>query len=186
MSLSPNQLLSHAKARPIIFLSAAALLVVAVIGYLIFSKPSKERLIQNLNAQLRTEKFEQLYENADDSVHLNVDKEKFVKRMKMALTKLKAIDEKLAFQRDVATETLIRDAREGPSGTIIYGDESSFLTAYQKLEKNGKSAIVCFNWSTKGKFMDLWVLPTQGTSEEYRVLGVSAKQYSVGNQVLDW
>ena len=87
MSLSLNQLLSHAKARPIIFLSAAAaLLVVAVIGYLIFSKPSKERLIQNLNAQLRAEKFEQLYEDADDSVHLNVDKEKFVKRMKMALT----------------------------------------------------------------------------------------------------
>jgi hypothetical protein len=185
MSLSLSQLLSRAKTRPLILL-AVALLVVAVIGYLLFSKPSKERLIQNLNAELRAEKFEQLYEEADDSVHLNVDKEKFVKRMKMALTKLKAIDENLAFQRDGATETLIRDAREGPSGKIIYGDESLVLTAFQKLEKEGKSAIVCFNWSSKGKFMDLWVLPTQGTSEEYRVLGVSAKHYSVGNQVLDW
>lgn len=184
MSLSLNQFLSRAKTRPIILLGVA-LFVVAVIGYLIFSKPSKERLIQNLNSQLRAEKFEQLYEEADDSVHVNVDKEKFVKRMKMALTKLKAIDENLAFQRDVATETLIRAARESPTGTIIYGDES-LLTAFQKLEKDGKSAIVCFNWSSKGKFRDLWVLPTQGTSEEYRVLGVSAKSYSVGNQVLDW
>jgi len=186
MSLSLNQLLSHAKVRPIILLSAA-LLVVAVIGYLIFSKPSKERLIKNLNSQLREEMFEQLYEQADDSVHLNVTKEKFVKRMKMALTKLKAIDENLAFRRDVATETLIRDAAtETPSGKIIYGDESLVLNAFQKLEKDGKSVIVCFDWSTEGKFRDLWVLPTQGTSEEYRVLGVSAKYYSVGNQVLEW
>lgn len=185
MSLSLNQLLSRAKTRPIILL-AVALLVVAVIAYLIFSKPSKERLIQNLNSQLRAEKFEQLYEEADDSVHLNVDKEKFVKRMKMALTKLKAIDENLAFQRDVGAETFFRDAAETPSGKIIYGDDSTLLAAYQKLEKDGKSVIVCFTWSPEGKFTDLSALPTQGTSQEYRVLGVSAKYYSVGNQVLDW
>jgi hypothetical protein len=175
MSLSLNQLLSQAKARPIILLPVA-LLAVAVLGYLVFSKPSKERLIKNLNAQLRAEKFEQLYEEADDSVHLNVTKEKFVKRMKMTVTKLKSIDETLAFQRDLETEKWTG-----------HGDrESSLLAAFQKLEKDGKSVTVCFDWTSKGKFLDLWVLPTQGTSEEYRVLGVSAQHYSVGNQALEW
>ena len=177
MSFSLTQLLSHAKARPIILL-LVALLVVAVVGHLIFSKPSKERLIKNLNSQLREEKFEQLYEEADDFVHLNVTKEKFVKRMKMAITKLKTIDENLAFQRDIATEKSI--------GTLNGNDESLLLTAFQKLEKDGKSVSVCFNWTGKGKFFDLWVMPTQETSQEYRVLGVSGKYYSVGNQVLEW
>ena len=177
MSISLNQLLSHVKARPIILLPVA-LLAVAVIGYLIFSKPSKERLIKNLNSQLREEKFEQLYEEADDFVRLNVTKEKFVKRMKMAITKLKTIDENLAFQRDIATEKSM--------GTINGEDESLSLTAFQKLEKEGKSVLVSFTWTGKGKFFDLWVMPTQGTSEEYRVLGVSGKSYSVGNQVLEW
>jgi hypothetical protein len=81
MFLSLNRLLSHAKAKRIILVTAA-LLVVAIASHLIFSKPSKERLIKNLNSQLREEKFEQLYEEADDSVHLNVSKERFVKRMK--------------------------------------------------------------------------------------------------------
>src|SRR5687768_16727321 len=98
MPFSLTQLLSRAKARPIILLPVA--LVVAVVGHLIFSKPSKERLIKNLNSQLREEKFEQLYEEADDSVHLNVTKERFVKRLKMAVTKLKTIDQNLNFQTD--------------------------------------------------------------------------------------
>jgi hypothetical protein len=51
----------------------------------------------------------------------------------------------VSFQRDVASETLIRDATETPSGKIIYGDESFVLTAYQKLEKDGKSLIGSFS-----------------------------------------
>ena len=175
MSLSLNQLLSYAKARPIM-LMPAALLVVTVIGYQIFSKPNKETLTKNLTSQLREEQFEQLYAEADDSVHLNVTKERFVKRMKIAVAKLKAIDENLAFQVDVDGEwSMGRD-----------GGESGMFTAFRKLEKDGKSVSVAFYWSSDGRFFDLWTIPLQGTSEDYRVLGISGENYYVGNQVLDW
>jgi hypothetical protein len=177
MYISLNRLLSHAKAKRIILLTVA-LLAVAAIGYLNFGKPSRERLIKDLNSQLREGKFEQLYEEADDLVRLNVTKERFVKRMKMAVTRLKTIDENLAFQRDVATEDSL-ETRNGDG-------ESYSLFAFQKLEKGGKSVSVCFSWTRSGKFLDLWAIPTNGTSEEYRVLGVSAKSYYVGNQVLEW
>jgi hypothetical protein len=172
MPFSLTRLLSRAKARPIILLPVA-LLVVALVGHLIFSKPSKERLIKNLNSQLREEKFEQLYEEADDSVRLNVTKERFVKRMKMTVTKLKTIDQDLNFQRDTSME----------NGFL--GDDL-LIRSVQELEKGDKSVSMLVHWDVDGKFFDMSVLPNSGTSEEFRVIGVSAKSYSVGNHVLDW
>jgi hypothetical protein len=172
MSLLQTHVLSRAKARPIILLPVA-LLVVTIIGYLIFTKPKKERLINELTAQLTAGKFEQLYEEAGNNVHLNVTKGKFVQRMRTAVTKLKAIDENLSFQTDTAMEA------------GFPGDEI-LIRSFQKLEKDGKSVSVLFHWDPEGNFFDLSVLPDPGTSEEYGVLGVSAKSYSVGNQVLDW
>jgi hypothetical protein len=179
MSASLNQLLSNTKFKPVII--PIALLVLAVASYLIFSKPSKERLIKNLTAQLREEKFEQLYEEADDFVRLNVTKEKFVQRMKIAVAKLKAIDENLNFQRDMETEKSMKEIMKG----INEDAESSLITAYQKLEKDGKSVLVTFHWTTKGNFFDIDAIPTQGTSEEYRVHGVSYKHLYVGNQMIE-
>jgi hypothetical protein len=174
MSASLNQLFSNKKVRPAIIL--IALLMLAVAGCLIFSKPSKERLLKNLSAQLREEKFEQLYEDADDSVRLNVAKEKFVQRMKKAATKLKEIDGDLNFQRDDETEEMMKASR----------DDSTQISTFQMLKKDGKSVLVAFYWTNKGKFSDIWAIPTQGTSEEYGVLGVSGKYYSIGSQVLEW
>ena len=142
-----------------------ALLVVAVLGYLISSKPDKDKLIKNLNAQLKAETFEQLYEEADDSIHLDVTKERFVKRMKIAATKLKAIDENLTFQRDLEMESWTGHA-DGPYS----------LAAYQKLEKDGKAVTVCFNWTTDGRFRDVSVLPSQ---ELLKNIGCSASQAKI-------
>lgn len=175
MSLSLNQLLSYAKARPII-LMPAALLVVTVIGYVIFSKPSKETLIKNLTSQLREEQFEQLYADADDSVHLNVTKERFVKRMKIAVAKLKAIDKNLAFQVDV----------EGEMSMGRDGGNQECLLPFKSWKRTVSLSALLFIGLATDDFSDLWTVPLQGTSEDYRVLGVSAKHYSVGNQVLDW
>lgn len=176
MSASLNQLLSNIRDKPIL-LVPIALLVIVVSSYLIFSKPSKEKLIKNLNSQLREEKFEQLYEEAGDGLHLNVTKEKFVQRMEKAVTKLKAIDENLNFQRDIETEEMIKG---------INGDDDSFLiTAIQKLEKDGKSVLVSFYWTGKGTFQDISVLPNPGTSEEYRVYGVSYQHLYIGNKMVE-
>src|SRR5262249_29841855 len=106
-------------------------------------------------------------------VHLNVTKERFVKRMKMAVTKLKTIDPNLNFQTDTSLE----------NGFL--GDDL-LIRSVHELEKGDKSVSVLFHWDVNGKFFDMSVLPNAGNSEEYLVIGVSAKYYSVGNQVLDW
>lgn len=172
MSFSLTRLPSHIRAR-LIILPPVALLVVAVVGNLIFSKPSKERLIQNFNSQLREEKFEQLYEEADDSIRLNVTKERFVKRMRMAVAKLKAIDENLDFQKDTARE-------------MGFLSEDPLIRCVQELENGDKSVSMLVHWDVDGKFFEMTVLPNPGTSEEFRVIGVSGQSYSVGNQVLEW
>ncbi|MDQ3847608.1 MAG: hypothetical protein M3261_01475 [Thermoproteota archaeon] len=179
MSASLNQLLSNTKFKLVII--PIALLTLAVASYLIFSKPSKERLIKNLTALLREEKFEQLYEEADDSVRSNVTKEKFVQRMKIAVAKLKAIDGNLNFQRDMETEESIKKIMKG----IDEDTESSLIKTYQKLEKDGKSVLVDFYWTTKGNFFDIDAISTQGTSEEYRVHGVAYKHLYVGKQMVE-
>jgi|GEM_PF-6885756 len=177
MSPSPNCLLSYMKNNSLIPISVF-LLTATVSIYLIPVKPNKERLIKNLNSQLKEEKFEQLYEEACDLLRLNVTKEKFIKRMRIAAARLKAIDGNLAFQRDLETEKSIR--------WITDDDESVLLTAYQTLERNGKSVTVSISWTSEGKFFDLCVLPTRGTSQEYQVYGVAGKHYSVGDRIVDW
>lgn len=177
MPSSSNRWLSSLRNKPIILISIF-LLTASLSTYLTPAKPSKERLMKNLNSQLKEEKFEQLYEEASDLLRLNVDKEKFITRMKIAAAKLKAIDGNLAFQRDIETEKRIR--------AITEDDESVLLTVYQRLEKDNKSVLVSVSWTSKGKFLDLSVLPTQGTSEEYRVYGVAGKHYRVGDRIIDW
>ena len=175
MSLSLYRLLTDAKVKRTITL-CAVLFIVAIICHSIFSRPNKELLIKDLNARLRDEKFEQLYEEADDSVRLNVTKERFVKRMKMTVAKLKALDANLVFERDRMTEKWM--GRDGP---VYYS-----IATIQKLKKDGKSVTVCFTWSEEGAFFDLSVHPSHGTSQEFAVPGVSSLYYSVGNRKSDW
>ena len=63
--------------------------------------------------------------------------------MKIAVAKLKAIDENLAFQVDV----------EGEMSMGRDGGESRMFTAFQKLEKDGKAVTVAFYWSTTDDFL---------------------------------
>ncbi|HEX8709441.1 MAG TPA: hypothetical protein VF723_14445 [Pyrinomonadaceae bacterium] len=165
MSASLNQWPSRRKPGAVILITLL-LLLVALVSYLILREPLKERLIKHLNSLLREGKFAQLYVEADDLVHLNVTKEQFVQRMKIAVAKLRAIDENLNLQRDRGTESL-----------FLHDNERILITAVQTLEKDGKSVSVCVMWaSDTRKFYNLFVMPTLGTSEEYRVLSVSRSE----------
>jgi len=178
MHASLNRPHASERARAATLFAAALLLLPAFAGCQLFGRPSKERLIEDLNAQLREGKFEEVYDEANDSIHSNVTRERFVQRMKIAVSKLKSIDENLAFQRDSATEKILRD--------VDAYDDSLVLMVFQTLEKDGKSVSVGYAWTNKGKFFDLWVSPNPGTAAEYEVLGVAGQYYSFGNQVIDW
>ena len=123
-------------------------------------------LLISLRSQLQHERFGELYDQSADSVHVNVSREEFIQRLKVVVTKLKAIDEGLNFQRDIETEKM-------------FSDDSTRISAYQKLEKEGKSVVVIFTWDGTGKFRDLSVHPANGTSQGCTVYGVSYKTISV-------
>lgn len=136
--------------------------------------PSKDRLLAKMTECLREERFEQLYDEAGDNVRLNVSKEKFVRRMKAAAAKLKAIDPGLNFKPDAIMESLLRE------------DERSFMiTAAKTLEGNGKSVSVLIYWTPKGEFFNISAVPGVGTPEEFNVYGVSYQRVTVRGHVIE-
>jgi len=171
MSAAPVQLSSYLKnARGLSIL--IVLLAIGVSIWWITRVPSKQALADKLNSQLREEKFAQLYDEADDMLRRNVTKEKFIQRMKVAESKLKAIDEKLDFKRDLEAEKGFPDGRP-------------VILVLQKLGTGNKSVLVMSHWNTKGQFFNLAVLPEPGTSEEFGVHGVSYQHLYRGNQLID-
>ncbi len=152
-----------------------ALISLAVLSFLVYAPPSKSRMLDKLTSRLREEKFEQLYDEARDNVRLNVSKEKFVKRMKAAVAKLKAIDPGLNFQRDPIMEKLHS------------AEEPGLPMASLKLQGNGKSVMVLFNWDREGRFIDMGVTPDgPETPQEYAVYSVSCQQLHIGGKTVDY
>jgi hypothetical protein len=139
---------------------------------LVTHKPNKAELIATLTSRLREAKFEQLYDDTGESVHLNVTKQTFVERMRTAVGKMKAIDPDLNLQKDISEEMLLKS------------DEILIVSAH-KLQKDGKSALVLFHWDKNGHFRDLGVIPDKGTSDEYAVYGVSYQHLYKGNQMIE-
>ena len=142
-----------------------ALFVIASSAYLTSCKANTDKLVQELASTLREENFDELYEQSSDLLHLNVTKEQFVRRMKIAAAKLKAIDEKLNFQR-------YREMEAALPAT----DESILMRAIRKIEKGDKSVSVLIYWDHQAKFNNLVVLPEPGTSKEHEVLTILYKE----------
>jgi hypothetical protein len=157
---------------PIVLLLAIANCTVAHKPNLVAHKPNKADLVATLTSRLREEKFEQLYDDTWENVRLNVTKQKFVERMKIAVGKMKEIDQDLNFQKDISEEMLLKS------------DSGRFVSAH-KLQKDGKSVLVFFFWDENGGFSDLGVSPDEGTSDEYAVYGVSYKHLYRGNQLVE-
>jgi len=154
-----------------------ALIALAVLSFFNFSnlrRPNKERLIANLASRIREEKFEQLYEEADESIRLNVTKERFIQRMKFAAVRLKAIDAGLNFKRDTGLERTLSP------------DDSILITAVEKLEGDGKTVTLLLSWNGKGNFYNLSVHPENDTPQEYAVFGINGHNYRIGGKLIDW
>jgi hypothetical protein len=150
-----------------------ALTGIAVLSFLVYVPPSKGELLDKLTSRLREEKFEQLYEEADDHVRLNVTRERFVRRMRAAVGKLKAIDPGLHFQQDAAVEHMFAS----------YGLD--LITTARRLEGNGKSVMVLLHWNPEGEFSNINVTPSRGTPDEFSVDGVTHRFDAADGQALE-
>lgn len=131
------------------------LIALAVVSFLVpspfkaaRSKPSKEKMISELNAHLREGSFERLYDEADVIVHRNVTEETFVRRMHAAVAKLRSVDEGLNFKRDEGSESVFT-----PHGI------TGFITVVQTLGEGNKAVMIITRWADDGRFIHLSVLP---------------------------
>lgn len=95
--------------------------------------------------------------------------------MKVVVSKLRAIDADLNFQRDWKWEQMMN----------FEGDKKYARSVYQKLERDGKSVLITFWWNDNGEFMDIHVMATEETSQEYNVYGVSYKHLYMNGQIVD-
>jgi hypothetical protein len=156
--------------RKIIYLLAGAVVIVAFYGAFIIYKNNPDRLFAALKQQLEEQRFEEVYDESGDLMHLNVTKEQFVVRMTDVVSKLKEIDENLNFQRDKATEAIV-------NGTG--SQDSPLIMVIQTLEKDNKSVAVMAIWRKQAQlteFFDLAVLPKNSASKEFAVTGISYKE----------
>jgi hypothetical protein len=169
VAASLNQALSHVKRGSMAALTLTLLAAAADTGCLRAGKPDKDVLLGRLNAQLREEKFEQLYEGADGGLRYEWAKETFVRRMKVVVAKLKEIDPDLNLQRDSEAE---RDHG-------LETDPPYSMMACQRLEKGDKSVLVLHSWNEKGEFHDLSVIPLSEASKKYRIHGFNV---SIGKE----
>lgn len=155
------------------FLTPVILLLLAGLSFLWPVRPTEAELVADLSTRLREERFERLYDEASDSVRLNVSREEFARRMKAAATKLKAIDPGLNFQKDPVRENL-----HSEPGSIL-------LTSALKLEGDGKYVLVLFHWDREGRFADLSVTTGPETPAEFNVYGVAYESPRTGNQSVE-
>jgi len=153
-----------------------ALIALAAASFFSHPRPSKERLLADLTSRLRAEQFGRLYDESSHMLHQNVTKERFVRRMREAVARMRAIDPALNFKRDAWREGILSQPE----------DERYVKLAAERLEGGGKSASVLIFWDSDGNFSDISVLPQQDTPQEYEVVGVGAFQYHVKGTPLDW
>ena len=161
--------------RKIVYLFLGAILIAAL--YLGFTSYRNDtgRMLTKFNSQLKEEKFEELYDESSETVHLNVTKEEFVRRMKVAVRKLKNIDQDLNFQTGEHIEREIFLAEE---------DNTYSFRSVQKLEKDNISAVISIYWQNSGifpKFSDFNVITQSEYSEKYGTPGVSYNKINISN-----
>ncbi len=159
--------------KKIIFLFlGAAMLTSIYLGFKSY-RNNTDRLLAEFNSKLKEGRFEQLYDESSNSVHLNVTKDEFVRRMRVAVSKLKKIDENLNFQTSKQIETEIFGHEER--------DNSFSFRRVQRLNNANVSATILIYWHNEGifpKFDDFHVGVPTTDWKEYGTPGVSYKTIS--------
>lgn len=158
--------------KTVCFFLGGIFIAALCLGFIIYRNDT-DRMLTRFNTQLKEEKFEEIYDESSASVHLNVTKEEFVRRMRIAAGKLKSIDRELAFQME-------REIEKQYLGEIDNNGYGQFRRL-QKLDKDGVSVVIGVFWDDKGifpKFNDFFVVTGDRDARKYATPGVSYNKIS--------
>lgn len=153
--------------RPFILISAFSICL--TVGCLTMTSSNNTEIpqsqMQNFYEQIKAGQYEEIYQKSSQRLHDGISKEIFVNRMKIAVGKMKEVDETLNFQKvnisDKSSEQLENDLRKFNSA---------------KVEMNGKKVRFVSIWK-KEKVTDIFKLRTLYIVEDNKNGGKSPIYY---------
>ena len=75
-------------------------LLLSLFGCSVYYKHANDKAVENLNEQIKNEKFAEIYDRSSNNLKANVTKSEFIEKMKLAVSKMKELDENLNWQKD--------------------------------------------------------------------------------------
>mgnify|MGYP001462710450 CR=1 FL=1 len=116
-----------------------------------YYKKANENAVEKLNAQIKKEKYDEIYSQSSEILKRTISKEEFNSKMKIATERMKEFDDSLTWKKD---ETALFDK------SISRDDNFS----YRIVSKNEKKTGIQINWN-----------------ESFRLCGLSVVDYNDGN-----
>ena len=115
------------------------------------------RLIENLNSEIKSGNYELIYEELSDSAKTNTPKEEFLKRINKAVEMMRQVDSSISFQKD--------------SKVLLSNELTNLYFEYRKIEKNGKKLDVeiTVDLRFQNRIYDMCVSPSESDSLEQTV-----------------
>jgi len=127
---------------------------------------SVESLASKLKLQLKNKEFGKIYDEASDFVHRNVSREDFIKRTSKIVEELERVDENINWQPDDSL---------GKTFSADSYTESTYLTAYKRLENDKQEIVIFMSWEIrngKQKISDLSAFTSSKSERPFHILTV--------------
>lgn len=124
---------------------------------------SVESSASKLKLQLKNKEFGTIYDEASDFVHRNVSREEFIKRTSKIVEELERVDENINWQPDNSL---------GKTFSVDTYTESTYLTAYKRLENEKQEVLIFMSWEIKDgkqKFSDLHAFTSQASERPFNI-----------------
>lgn len=117
----------------------------------IYYNKANDQAVERLNAQIKQEKYDEIYSQSSEILRRSISKEEFISKMKIATERMKQIDDSLTWKKD---ETALFDKS-------MYRDDNF---SYRIVSKNGKKTGIQISWN-----------------ESFRLCGLSVVDYNDGD-----
>jgi hypothetical protein len=117
----------------------------------IYYNKANDQAVERLNAQIKQEKYDEIYSQSSEILRRSISKEEFVSKMKIATEKMKEFDDSLTWKKD---KTALFDK------SVFHAENFS----YRIVSKNEKKTGIQIDWH-----------------ESFKLCGLSVADYNYGN-----
>lgn len=158
----------------VLLIAVFGLSLVAFAGYVNRSS-DPDRLFADLINNMKTGRYEDIYANSADLLHLNVDHKNFKERMTDALEKMRKADGNLNFVRDKDWEQRNAQRQRESDKAVGRKTPNDLIFVFQELGTGDDKVTVLLMWQHKGlfpEFVNLSVMPNNSERRDLFVKGI--------------